>query len=255
MTGADLTRLKPYGDTMNDGKVQVSLTLPVPAGQRAMQAAKILCGKMGMANPQVSHMQDLGEGFSFFVVYGEIIHTVDYTLVKESGLNVKSRGREETDRLIKEKIGRKLVLVGACIESDAHTVGIDAIFNAKGYNGHKGLESYHHIQAHNLGSQVPGEVLIKKAVEYGADAILVSQVVTQRDIHLQSLTRLVDLLEAEGLRERFLLIAGGPRITHDLAKELGYDAGFGPGTYAVHVASFIVDEIMRRKENENEMVR
>ncbi|MFZ5649100.1 MAG: hypothetical protein ACOY30_15935, partial [Bacillota bacterium] len=73
---------------------------------------------------------------------------------------------------------------------------------------------------------------------------------TQKDIHLQNLTRLVDLLEAEGLRDQFLLIAGGPRITHDLAKELGYDAGFGRGAYAQHVASFIVDEIIRRKELE-----
>ena len=28
-TNLDLTKLKPYGDTMNDGKVQVSFTLPV----------------------------------------------------------------------------------------------------------------------------------------------------------------------------------------------------------------------------------
>ena len=25
----DLTRIKPYGDTMNDGKVQISFTLPL----------------------------------------------------------------------------------------------------------------------------------------------------------------------------------------------------------------------------------
>ena len=28
-TTLDLTRLKPYGDTMNDGKVQTSFTLPI----------------------------------------------------------------------------------------------------------------------------------------------------------------------------------------------------------------------------------
>lgn len=250
MLQVDLTRLKPYGDTLNDGKVQVSLTLPVPAGERAMEAVKRLCGKMGMVNPQVAHMQDLGESFSFFVIYGEVVHTVDYTTLEVTGPSIKERDREETDRMIREKLGRSLVVVGACIESDAHTVGIDAIFNAKGYNGHKGLESYHNISAFNLGAQVPCEVLIKIAVDARADAILVSQVVTQKDIHLQNLTRLVDLLEAEGLRDQFLLIAGGPRITHDLAKELGYDAGFGRGAYAQHVASFIVDEIIRRKELE-----
>lgn len=248
MPQVDLTRIKPYGDTLNDGNVQVSLTLPVPAGERAIEAAKRLCGKMGMVNPQVVYMQYLGENFSFFVVYGEVVHTVDFTSIEESGVRVEVRDKKEIDRLIGQEIGRNVVVVGACIESDAHTVGIDAIFNAKGYNGHKGLESYHRVSAFNLGAQVPCEVLINKAVEVGADAVLVSQVVTQKDVHLQNLTRLIDLVEAEGLRDRFLLVVGGPRITHELAKELGYDAGFGPGTYAEHVASFIVDELIRRKE-------
>ena len=38
----DLTKVKPYGDTMNDGKVQVSFTLPVPNGAEAEEAAKLL---------------------------------------------------------------------------------------------------------------------------------------------------------------------------------------------------------------------
>ena len=32
----DLTKVKPYGDTMNDGKVQLSFTLPVPEGPEAI---------------------------------------------------------------------------------------------------------------------------------------------------------------------------------------------------------------------------
>jgi len=40
---------------------------------------------------------------------------------------------------------------------------------------------------------------------------------------------------------------GGASITHELAKELGYDAGFGPQKYADDVASFFVTEIIKRK--------
>ena len=76
--------------------------------------------------------------------------------------------------------------------------------------------------------------------------ILVSQVVTQKNIHLDNLTRLSDLLEAEGLRQQTILIVGGPRISHELAKELGYDAGFGPGCHAENVASFAIEEWIRR---------
>ena len=153
--------------------------------------------------------------------------------------------KDTIDALIAEKMGRKLVVVGACIETDAHTVGIDAIMNMKGYNGHKGLESYHQVRAINLGAQVDSEDLVARAIEERADVILVSQVVTQKNIHLDNLTRLGDILEAEGLREEVILVVGGPRITHELAKELGYDAGFGPGSYAENVASFAIDEWIR----------
>ena len=151
-----------------------------------------------------------------------------------------------TDEYIRENIGRKLVVVGASTGTDAHTVGIDAIMNMKGYAGHYGLERYDMIDAYNLGSQVPNEDFIAKAVELHADALIVSQTVTQKDIHIKNLTELVELLEAEGLRDKVILACGGPRITHELAKELGYDAGFGMNTYADDVASFIAEEYVRR---------
>ena len=60
----------------------------------------------------------------------------------------------------------------------------------------------------------------------------------------------MDLLEAEGLRDKVILIAGGPRISHRLAQELGYDAGFGPDTYPNDVASFIVQNYVKRFKGE-----
>jgi beta-lysine 5,6-aminomutase beta subunit len=118
--------------------------------------------------------------------------------------------------------------------------------NMKGYAGHYGLERYEGMDAYNLGSQVPNEELVAKAIELKADAILVSQVVTQKDVHIPNLTELVELLEAEGIRDKVVLVCGGPRLSHELAKELGYDAGFGTGSYAEDVATFIVNEIVKR---------
>ncbi|MHA1932991.1 MAG: hypothetical protein ACW96X_10645, partial [Promethearchaeota archaeon] len=65
--------------------------------------------------------------------------------------------------------------------------------------------------------------------------------------HVKNLTQLVDLLEAEEIREHIILICGGARISNELAKELGYDAGFGPGSYAELVATFAIKELVRRK--------
>src|SRR5207244_1876997 len=81
------------------------------------------------------------------------------------------------------------------------------------------------------------------AIELGADAILVSQTVTQQNLHIANLTELVEIVEAEGRRKRLILACGGPRVSNELAKELGYDAGFSKGTYPHHVASFIVREL------------
>ena len=38
-TQVDLTKVKPYGDALNDGKVQLAFTLPVPYGEEAEGAA------------------------------------------------------------------------------------------------------------------------------------------------------------------------------------------------------------------------
>jgi len=97
-----------------------------------------------------------------------------------------------------------------------------------------------------MGSQVPCEQLLKMAIERNADAILVSQIVTQNNIHVQNLTKLVELAEAEGVRERFVIVVGGPRISNAFAKELGYDAGFGARTTPLQVASFLAQEAKTR---------
>ena len=242
----DLTKVKPYGDTLNDGKVQLSFTLPVPDGEKAVEAAKQLAKKMHIEDPSVTYHKALDNDFTFFVVYGSLLDTVDYTSIHVQEVDVHTMDMKEVDQYIKDNIGRKVVVVGASTGTDAHTVGIDAIMNMKGYAGHYGLERYEMIEAHNLGSQVTNEEFIRKAVELHADVLLVSQTVTQKNVHIQNMTNLVELLEAEGLRDKVVLICGGARISHELVKELGYDAGFGAGKFADDVATFAVTEMVKR---------
>ncbi|MCL2361577.1 MAG: cobalamin-dependent protein [Defluviitaleaceae bacterium] len=238
--------IKPYGDTLDDGKVQLSFTLPIPNDDKGAAAAIILAGKMGLSDPQVVHRKTLSEGFTFYVVYGSVAHVVNYAEIHVQSVEGDVMTMDEVSDYIRENICRKIVVIGASTGTDAHTVGIDAIMNMKGFAGHYGLERYEMIEAHNLGSQVPNEEFVKKAKELEADVLLVSQTVTQKDIHITNLTELVELLEAERMREKVILICGGARITHELAKELGYDAGFGAGRYSEDVASFAVREMVHR---------
>jgi len=242
----DLTKVMPYGDTLNDGVMQLSFTLPVPYGDEAKEAARQIVLKMGFEEASVVYAHDLGVEYTYFIVYAKTKQTVDFTSIEVPKVDVEVMEKEDIENFIKENIKRNIVVVGACTGTDAHTVGIDAIMNMKGYAGHYGLERYEGIEAYNLGSQVPNEELVAKAIELNADAILVSQVVTQKEVHIPNLTELVELLEAEGIRDKVVLVCGGPRITYELAKELGYDAGFGSGSYAEDVATFIVNEIVKR---------
>ncbi|MBA7522094.1 Lysine 5,6-aminomutase beta subunit [subsurface metagenome] len=243
----DLTRIKPYGDTMNDGKVQISFTLPVDDGEKAIFAALEIAKKMGLENPSVVYHVSLDKDFTYFVLYGSFKHSINYTEIKVESIDIEALTMEEINDYIKTQIKRKLVVIGATTGTDAHTVGIDAIMNMKGFAGHYGLERYEMIEAYNFGSQVTNEEFVKKAIDLKADVLLVSQTVTQKDIHVRNLTNLVDLLEAEEIRDKIVLVCGGPRISNELAKELGFDAGFGPNTFSENVASYFVKEIYNRK--------
>jgi beta-lysine 5,6-aminomutase beta subunit len=241
----DLTRVRAYGDTLDDGQVMLSFSLPVPFGDEAKEAARELCRQMGLQEPQVYHAHDLGEGYTYFTVYARSPFTVDYTRIH---VHKVATGRLSHDAVeaLAAKLGRKLRILGACTGDDAHTVGIDAILNVKGYHGDKGLESYKCFEVRNLGAQVQNHVLLEQARDFGADVVLVSQIVTQKDVHRSNLAALIDLAEAEDQRAGILFVCGGPRLSHPIALELGFDAGFGPGTLPGDVASYVVQEFARR---------
>jgi len=243
----DLKNIRPYGDSLDDGRVQLGFSLPIRYGPEAKEAARQLVIKMGFESVDVVSAHDLGGHFTYFVVYGKCTHSVDVTSLRAPRVQVEQMDFFKINDLVRDKLGRKITVVAACTGSDAHTVGIDAIINMKGYAGEYGLERYPWFRAHNLGAQVPNETLVAKAIDADADAILVSQVVTQKNVHISNMTRLVDLLEAEGIRDDVILVVGGPRITHELALELGYDAGFGPGTLPSHVAAYIAQEMIRKE--------
>jgi beta-lysine 5,6-aminomutase beta subunit len=237
--------IRPYGDTTGDGRVQLSFTLPVPFGtetERAVAegAALQLAGKMGLDPAMVVHAKGMGPSFTFFVVYGRVSHLVDLSLVQVVEREYPVLSGAEVNLRIRSSLGRKLVVVGACIGTDAHTVGIDAILNVKGHAGEKGLEYYREIRVVNMGSQVSVEDLVARAAAERADAVLVSQVVTQRDAHLNNTREMSAAFVSAFGPARPLLIVGGPRFDPSAAPDLGVDRIFGRGTTPREVASYLV---------------
>jgi beta-lysine 5,6-aminomutase beta subunit len=240
--------IRPYGDMTGDGMVQTSFTLPIPHDKKAEGAALQLAAKMGLDPAMLVHAQQMGEGFTFFVVYGRVSHLVELDKVQVVERDFPLLSAKEVNTLVKQKMRRKLTVVGACIGTDAHTVGIDAILNVKGIAGEKGLEYYRELKVINLGAQVTVPDLVEAARHEKADAVLVSQVVTQRDAHLHN-TREMSAAFREALPagKRPLLVVGGPRFDELMAGELGVDRVFGRGTTPREVASYLVHRLISQK--------
>jgi beta-lysine 5,6-aminomutase beta subunit len=244
-----MTVIRPYGDTTGDGRVQLSFTLPVPFGDatqraRAEGAALQLAAKMGLDPAMVVHAKGMGPDFTYFIVYGRASHLVDLSQVTVTEREFDLLPAAEINLRIRSALGRKLVVLGACIGTDAHTVGIDAILNVKGHSGEKGLEYYREMRVLNIGAQVLVPDLVSRAQTEGADAVLVSQVVTQKDAHLTNAKEMSAAFRsayAGGTgRKRPVLVVGGPRFDPGMAADLGVDKVFGRGTTPGEVASYLV---------------
>ena len=127
---------------------------------------------------------------------------------------------QEVNRVLRESLKRRLVVVGACTGTDAHTVGLDAILSMKGFAGDHGLEHFPEMRVVNMGAQVSPSEIVTAVEAERADAVLVSQVVTQRDAHIHHLgeveTRSMSGYEDRWPRRRGSLIPSmpRPRTTH-----------------------------------------
>jgi len=241
--------VRPYGDTTGDGMVQVSFTLPLPHDKRAEGAAAQLANKMGIDPALVVHAKAMGPNFTFFVVYGRSNHLVDTRLVEVVERDYPMLSPKEANAAVKKALHRRLAVVGACIGTDAHTVGIDAILNIKGFAGEKGLEYYREMRVVNLGAQVSVPELVARAQAEKADAVLVSQVVTQRDAHILNTVEMsAAFREAYPTGKRPVLIIGGPRFEERQAAELGVDKIFTRGTTPGEVASYLVHALTARPD-------
>jgi beta-lysine 5,6-aminomutase beta subunit len=225
-----MTIVRPYGDTTGDGMVQLSFTLPVPHDKRAEGAAVQLANRMGMDPALLVHARQLGDGYTFFVVYGRVNHLVDTDAVQVVERDFPLLSAKEVNAAIRRGLRRRLTVVGACIGTVA---------------GEKGLEYYRELAVTNLGAQVSVPDLVEAARAVRADAVLVSQVVTQRDAHLRNTREMAAAFrEALPRGRRPLLIVGGPRFDETMAQELGVDRIFGRGTTPREVASYLVHALV-----------
>src|SRR5215468_1074538 len=106
--------IRAYGDRMGDGAVQLSFTLPVPASGRAKEGARRYAEALGLSHVLVATMEKAGDGFTFFVVYGRSEVTLDFSEIEVPEVAVPEWSPKEINHIVHEKLGRRVVVVGAC---------------------------------------------------------------------------------------------------------------------------------------------
>jgi methylmalonyl-CoA mutase cobalamin-binding domain/chain len=79
--------------------------------------------------------------------------------------------------------------------------------------------------------------IVHGVMEHQADVVLISRTLGYGVEEI--LAKFVDLLDASGIRENIKIGVGGMAVRSELAAELGFDAGFGPGTPVEAAVAFV----------------
>ncbi|MBS4031933.1 MAG: cobalamin-dependent protein [Clostridiales bacterium] len=122
-------------------------------------------------------------------------------------------------------VSKKVVLAPM---DPVHDIGLKMIRRALNEAGH---------QTWLYPPDYSAQEIINAIIEHKADTVLVSRTLGYGVEEL--LARFVDLLDAAGLREKIRVAVGGMAIRPEFAAELGFDAGFGPGTTVEEAVAFV----------------
>lgn len=235
----DGTKLKPEAEWAGDGVALVQFTIPADV-EIAHEAALEMAAKMGLNDPQVCNIQVLHPAEACFV---EVKGTVGFD-VDPSTLTIPEKIELLPEDEMREFVNEHgLTVVAGTVGEDEHSVGLREILDIK----HGGIEKYG-VRYHYLGTSVPIEKMVDAAIETGADAILISTIISHNDIHRTMMRKLHDLTIEKGIRDRVVLVAGGTQVSREMAAETGLDATFGRGTKGIDVLDAIVRTMRDRIE-------
>src|SRR5258708_17182162 len=129
----DLSAVRPYADHLGDGLVQMSFTLPVPYSLAARKAALELAATMGFEEPEVVHYEELTEGYTYFVMYGRCVRSVDFAALQGEGFDIEDMSEDEIERFVERNLRRRIVVGGASTGSDTPTARVYAMLNPNAY--------------------------------------------------------------------------------------------------------------------------
>ena len=229
--------IRPEAEWAGDGMMLLQFVVTEPE-EVAREAGIEIARRMGLQDPQVINLMVLhpAEG-CFLEVKGKVAFELKKAELKIPPKEVMLP--EEEIRAAIKQVG--LRVVAGTVGEDEHSVGLREILDIK----HGGIEKYG-VKYHHLGTSVPVGKLVDAAIETGAQAILISTIISHNDVHRTQMKKLADVCKEKGIRDKIILIAGGTQVTREMAAETGLDATFGRGTKGIHVVDAIVKILKER---------
>lgn len=172
--------------------------------------------------------------------------------------NTTAMGPADLDRWLREKLGRRLVVVGLALA--AEDAGQDVAMAALGEPPHElitALERYSEIWVRWLPAGMPVDAALAHAMTREADVLLIWVPAAQGEQAAAphgetwpatALARLLEQADARELRDPCVLLLVGPGASRPLARGLGYDDGFGPEASVAALATTAAREALAREE-------
>ena len=168
------------------------------------KAIDIVLGPLSAGMMEVGHLYEEGEYFIAELIeaaeiFKEAMRKLNSFLEKEvSGYRVKNRHR---------------IVIGT-VKGDIHDIGKTIIGIMLQAAGH---------EVHDLGVDVDVEKFVKAIIEYDADILCMSALLTSTARYMETV---IKELERRGLRNKVYVLVGGAAVTPEYAKKIGAD-GYG----------------------------
>jgi len=231
------TIVKPEVQWLGDGIVQIEIFLPT-IRRTAEFAAIEFAKKMNLENVEIIHIETMHPSEGTRVqLKGELnieIDTAKLEIPPEPEIM-------SDDEIRKEFEDNPVKIVAGTVGEDEHSVGLREVIDIK----HGGIEKYG-CEVEYLGTSVSIEKLVDAAVEISADVIMASTIISHNDIHYKNMKKIHEYAVEKGVREQFIIVAGGTQVTPEIARKNGMDEGFGCYDRGVNIATFLVN---KRREN------
>ncbi|MGI6733164.1 MAG: cobalamin B12-binding domain-containing protein [Anaerovoracaceae bacterium] len=201
--------LKAAAESIIDSDEEKALEVLAQAEAEGMDVVELL------SDGYSAGMRELGDRFGRGEIFlPELIFSTEVMKAVTEKIEAKMQAVD---------VPKKGVMVIGTVAGDVHDIGKGIVASLIKTNG---------IEVHDLGREVPAEVFVEKAIEYNADFVGSSALLTTT---MTEQKKIEEALVKAGIRDKVKTLVGGAPVTKRWAEKIGADAYCEDASEAVQV--------------------